>query len=111
MEATLNQTERHPVLGSTLGGVAVLLFGTLTASLAHSSGPCVQIDRTVASRLAPMLDSGDPGDAKIIYRAIITLKTAREYCDRGWTEEALTLYRTLEARIETYRRIGMWREE
>ena len=101
----------HPVLGSTIGGVAVLLFGALTASFAHSADPCAQIDRTVVARLAPLLDRSNTEDARLIHRAVVTLTTARDYCDRGWTEEGLNLYRGLQARIETYRRIGAWREE
>jgi hypothetical protein len=107
----LNNEERHPVIGSMLGAVAVLLFGALTVTLAHSADPCAQMDRMVAARLAPLLDRSNAGNAKIIHRAVVTLTTAREYCDRGWTEEGLMLYRALESRIETYRRIGTWRDE
>lgn len=107
----MSDTERHPVIASALGGAAVLLFGALTVGLAHGANDCAEMDRMIAGRLAPLLDRSNAEDARLIHRAVVTLKTAREYCDRGWTEEGLTLYRDLEARIETYRRVGMWHED
>lgn len=110
-KGAMRDTERYPVVSAAVGALAVLLSGALTTSLARSEDPCAQMDRTVVLQLAPLLDRSTAGDPKLVHRAVVTLRTAREYCDRGWTDEGLTLYRALQARIDNYRRIGMWRDE
>jgi hypothetical protein len=110
-EAADRDAERYPIISAAVGALAVLLTGGLTTSLARSEDPCAQMDRTVVLQLAQLLDRSAAADPRLAHRAVATLRTAREYCDRGWTDEGLTLYRALQARIDSYRRVGAWREE
>jgi hypothetical protein len=110
-EGTVRDAERYPVVSAAAGALAILLLGTLTTSLARSEDPCGQMDRMVVLELAPLLDRANAEDPRLIHRAVSTLRTAREYCDRGWTDAGLTLYRALQERIDSYRRVGAWREE
>jgi hypothetical protein len=100
----MRHVEAHPVASSAIGFLFVLLLGGFVTSAADETNPCSRLDDAVAPQLASLLDRRDAESTRLIYRAILARKIAREYCDRGWVEAGLVIYGELNDRIGAYLR-------